>query len=266
MILFYREFKRNYKALLIWTLVMAALMLMMLSIYPQFAEQQEAIEQMMSAFPEAMIKALNMDKLSMGDILGFYAIECYLMITLFGSVYAVMLGSSILAKEENERTIEFLLSKPIKRTSVITQKLMLVAVNLVIFNSLIAVVNIIGFSFTKDNNVDMSIFALLSAGPLLLHLVFAALGFFISSVVRKSRNILAISLGIVFGTYFLSLIANMAEKMEFLKYISPFQYVEAADIILTESIKPLYLLVMLALIAISTAASYYIYNRKDISV
>ncbi|MFZ5353803.1 MAG: ABC transporter permease subunit [Bacillota bacterium] len=266
MILFKREFNRNLKALIIWTAIMAGLMLMMLSIYPQFAKQQETIDQMMKAFPEAMVKAFNMDKLSMKDVLGFYAIECYLMLTLFGSIYAAMLGAGILSKEENEKTIEFLLSKPISRSSILTQKLLLVTANLVIFNGLIAIVNLIGFSFTKDNNLDMTAFALLTAGPLLMHIVFAVIGFMISCLVRKSRNILTISLGLVFGTYFFSIMASMSEKFEFLKYLSPFKYVDSADLIINKSIKPLYLAIMLGVIIISTAASFFIYNRKDIAV
>lgn len=266
MLLFKRDFRRNFKSLLIWTLIMAGLMLMMLSIYPQFAKQQEALDQMINVLPEAMLKAFNMDKLNMNTVLGYYAVECYIMITLVGSIYAAMLGSSILSKEESGKTIEFLLSKPITRTSIVSQKLLLVVTNLVIFNADIALVNLLGFSFSKNTGFDMKAFILLTIGPLLMHILFAFVAFMISSIIHKSRNTVSISLGLVFITYFLNLVASMSEKFDFLKYFSPFKYIDSADLIIDKAIKAEYLVIMIAVITVSAVVTYAVYHKKDIVV
>jgi len=266
MLLFKREFKRNLKGLIIWTAVIGGLILLILAIYPQFAKDQEKLNAMLQAYPESMTKAFGMDKLSFGTVLGFYAVEGYLMITLFGSIYAVMLASNILSKEANEKTIEFLLSKPISRVQIITQKLLAIVTNLVILNVVVAIVNLIGFNLSKNNQVETKTFLLISIAPFILQLTFSAVSFLISCIVKKSRSIFSISLSIVFVTYFFSIISGISDKYKKLKYISPFKYVDAADVITTKEIRPLYVIIMAAVILISIAASYVLYEKKDITV
>lgn len=73
------------------------------------------------------------------------------------------------------------------------------------------------------------------------------------------------SLGIVLGSYFLSVLASVSEKTENVKYLSFFKYAEAADIITNEKIRPLYVVIMLAVITTGTLLTYYFYSRKDIT-
>jgi len=266
MLLFKREFKRNLKGLIIWSAVIGGLILLILAIYPQFAEDQEKLNAMLQAYPESMTKAFGMDKLSFGTVLGFYAVEGYLMITLFGSIYAVMLASNILSKEANEKTIEFLLSKPITRMQIISQKLLAIVTNLVILNVIVAIVNLIGFNLSKNNQVETKTFLLISIAPFILQLTFGSVAFLISCIVKKSRSIFSISLAIVFVTYFFSIISGISDKYKNLKYISPFKYVDAADIITGNEIRPLYVIIMVAIILISIAASYILYKKKDVTV
>src|SRR4051794_38114256 len=101
--IFKREFSRNLKSLIIWSGVLSGLILMYLSVYPQMAETQRGIEELMKAYPDSLKKMFGMDQLNMGTILGFYGIEVYLMITILGSIFAAILASNILAKEESEK-------------------------------------------------------------------------------------------------------------------------------------------------------------------
>ncbi|MCR3922574.1 MAG: ABC transporter permease, partial [Firmicutes bacterium] len=149
--IFLRELKSNRRALIIWGSALAVLSFLMMAIYPSFAADAAKMEELLSAYPEGFMKAFGMDKLSLGDAMGWYALEAYLMIILFGSMYAVILSSSILAKEENEKTIEFLLAKPVTRNHVVTSKLLVIVGYLLIFNAGVGVVTFIGFEvFTEE--------------------------------------------------------------------------------------------------------------------
>ena len=46
----------------------------------------------MELFPEAMIRMFGMEKLSMADPVGYYGVEAYFMVVLFGSIYAAILA------------------------------------------------------------------------------------------------------------------------------------------------------------------------------
>ncbi|MGM7701429.1 ABC transporter permease subunit [Pseudalkalibacillus sp. Hm43] len=264
--IFKQELKWNFKSLLIWSVILGGLVFLMMQIYPDFAKQQGNLEALLEAYPEGIKKAFNMDQLSLGTVLGFYAIEGYMLITLIGSIYVVLLAGNMLAKEEGEKTIEFLLSKPISRTSLVTQKMLVIIVNVVLFNLFVSLINLTGFMLVDDGTFEFYPFVLMSIAPILLHLTFASIAFLLSSIFRKGRQILSITVGLVFITYFLQVISSVSDKLENLKYMSPFVYVDAADIITNESIKGLYLAIMLSIMIICTISTYLYYRKKDIAV
>jgi ABC-2 type transport system permease protein len=264
--IFKREIKRSRKSLIIWSIVLGGLILMLLSIYPQFAEQQQGMTELLEAYPESMKKAFGMDQLNFGTLIGFYGIEIYMMTTLLGSIYAVMLASNILAKEENEKTIEFLLSKPVTRSQIVTQKLLSVIVNILILNGISTIVSLIGFQFAEDANVPVKTFTLLVTATILLHLTFATIAFMFSSLMRKTRNILSVSLAVVIITYFMSVFSGVSEDLDILKYFSPFKYFDAANIINENKLEPLYVFLMATIIMISILVAFMIYRKKDIAV
>lgn len=262
--IFMREWKRNMKALVIWCVVMSGLILLTLSIFPQFAQQQKELTKLLEAYPESIKKVFGMNELNMGELLGFYAVEIYMMTTLLGSIYSAILASSILAKEENEKTIEFLLSKPVTRSRIVTEKWLAVFVNILIFNGVSTMASIVGFQFAKNPDVPVSTFSLLVVATILLHLTFGAISFLLSALMRKTRNILSISLGIVLAAYFLHVMAGISEDLKFLKYFTPFKYVDAAPIINDKQLEPLYVFIMGAVVLLSVAMSYVVYKKKDI--
>lgn len=264
--IFKREFNRSLKSLIIWSLALGGLILLMLSLFPQMAEQQQDVDKLLEVYPESIKQAFGMDELNLGTLIGFYGIEVYMVTTLLGSIYASILASSILAKEENEKTIEFLLSKPITRSQIVTQKLLAVVVNIFILNGVSIITSLIGFQFAKDSDIPEKTFMLLVIATILLHLTFASISFMFSSMMTKTRNTLSISLGVVLITYFINVIAGISEDLEMLKYITPFKYVDSADIINNNAIEPLYIFLMSAIIVISILVTYVVYRKKDIAV
>lgn len=263
---FKREWLRNAKALLIWSLVLGAMVVLTLSIFSSMAGEQESMEELMKAYPESLQKVFGMDRLDFSSLIGFYGIEVHFMTTLFGSIYAVMLGSGMIAKEENDKTIEFLLSKPITRTRIVGEKLSAVFVNVTIFNAALLAAGLIGAQLAGDAELPMRPFFMMVTGTLLLHLMFASIALAFSAAIRKTRSVLAISLAVVFISYFLNTMAGLSEQADALKYVSPFRYVDAADIVSHDGLSPLYVAIMLLVLGACSAIAFVIYRRKDISV
>lgn len=264
--IFKREFIKNLKSLIIWSLILGGLVILMLSIYPQFAKDQEALNEFLKSYPDSMKKMFGMDKLNFGSLLGFYGVEIYIMTTLLGSIYSAILASNIVAKETNDKTIEFLLSKPVLRSEIIMQKLLTVVVNVLLLNAVIVIVSIFGFQFAENPEVPTKTFALLCTATTMLHLTFAAISFFLSTLMKKTRNIVSISMGIVFIQYFFHIMAGVSDKLENLKHISFFSYTDAANIITNNAIEPVDVVVMTSIIIISVVSSFIVYYKKDITV
>ncbi|MBB6454061.1 ABC-2 type transport system permease protein [Salirhabdus euzebyi] len=265
MIIFKREWKTNLKSLLIWSASVTAVILLLLLIYPQMAEQQQDISELLKAYPEGLQQVFGMDQLDMSTLLGFYGIEVFMMLTLLGSIYASIFASNILSKEENDHTAEFLLAKPVTRRQIVTEKLLAVLCNVVILNIVATVSSLIGFQFASSK-MPMDTFWIFVVGALLLHLTFAAISFFLSSFIRKSRKILSVSLAIVILSYFLSIAVGLSDSLEALKFFTPFEYVKATEIATTNQLDPLYLLLMGLIMVVSISLAYFIYHKKDMAV
>jgi ABC-2 type transport system permease protein len=59
--------------------------------------------------PPQDLNSFGMDKLNFGEFMGYFGIECGNVLGLGGALFAALAGISALAKEEKDRTAEFLL-------------------------------------------------------------------------------------------------------------------------------------------------------------
>ncbi len=260
------EFKRNFKSLLLWTVIVVGLAVMMLAMYPAFASTMEDIGALMEAYPSGFMEAFGMGEggLDMTEPYGWYGIEGYLFVTLIGGSYAAILGSSILSKEEDDSTIEFLLSKPISRNRVLFGKASVIIANLTFMNLVLGIVTLIAFALIGD--FEVLIWFLYILGGFIIQLIFSSIALMISVFVVKSRKVMSISLGLVMGTYAIDIVSNVSENLEFLKYITPFEYVNAVSIAVDKQLDLLYMLFSLIIIIVSGFITWRVYTKKDISV
>ncbi|AYC30438.1 ABC transporter permease subunit [Paenisporosarcina cavernae] len=263
---FKREWKRAQKSLWLWAISLGAMCVLILSVYPQFAANKAQLEELIQLYPEAMLKAFNIESLGFETALGFYGIEGYMFVTLFGSIFASLLGGNMLVKEESDKTIEFLLAKPISRSSIVAQKAAAIGVVILCFNVFLTVVMAIGFELAEESAFRTTEFWLLMFAPFLLHLTFAYLAFGISSFFRKQRQTTAMVLAIVLGTYFLNIAASISESLEKLAYLSPFFYVDASTILANETFRWEYILVLVVVSVVGILLARWQFMRKDIVV
>lgn len=262
---FQRELKTNRKLLFIWAGALAALSYLIMAIFPTMLADTGQIQDLLQSYPPEVLKIFGLDILSLNDPVGYHATQSYLIIVLFGSIFAAILGTTILAKEEDEKTIDFLLAKPITRSEILTGKLLCLIMYVVFFNLIIALITYISFwqfvtvTFSRQN------LGYLLIAPFFAHLTFACLGFLLALFFSRRKSAYSISIGLVLILYFLDVIASMSNKVEFLRYISPFYYINAADIVTNNSINGISLLGLIAFSAFAAALTYFLYNRRDIT-
>ena len=264
MLLYLRELSDNKKTFFIWTGTLIVINIIIFSFYPSIADEAASFKELLQSYPEVMLKIFGAHQLDLSNILHSFGVYSYLFISLLGSIYALSLGSEIIAKEQNDKTIEFLLAKPISRRSIITSKTMAVFTYILVFNLILFIFDYALLEIFKRDQYSIKLFVILSLGGLMLHLTYAAIGIFISSVITKVRTVMPISLGIVFGMFAISKASSISDRLSGLKYITPFSYVDATDIITNGRIDYIFIIIMIAIIAFFMSAAYVYYSRKDI--
>lgn len=261
MTVFKHELRQGRSALIIWTAAISFMLGVCIVIYPEMSTQMGDISAMFADMG-SFSQAFGMDRINFGEFLGFFGVECGNVLGLGGAFFAALLGISALAKEEKEHTAEFLLTHPVSRTRVITEKLSAVIAQIVILNLAVIAVTALSVLIIGEE-ADIKIFALLFLSFFLMQLEVAAVTFGISAFLRRGN--LGIGLGLAAVFYFMNIVANLIDETKFLKYITPFGYTESADIIADGALNGGYLAVGMALAAIGVILAFCKYGRKDIS-
>ena len=260
--MFIHEMKAYRKSTIIWTCSLIAIIVLFLSIYPSFSKEADAFKELMEGFPEPVRKAFGLSVDSMSSLVGFYSYT-FLYITLCGAIQAMNLGTSILSKEVREKTADFLLTKPVTRTQIITAKLLAALTSLVITNVAYLTVASIMASLVKVEDYSYKIFFMVSFTLLFVQLFFLALGVIVSVLSRRIKSVLPISLGTVFGFFIVGMLGS-ALGDEAVRYITPFKYFDTNYIINNSSYEGTFIMIEIVFIIVAIAASYYVYCKKDI--
>ena len=262
--MFKREMKINFKNFIIWTSILIALFLVVFLMYPSIikSDSMQMMDEMMNMFPEEMLKAFNMDISSIDSAFGWLKTEGFVFVLLITGIYSGILGSSILLKEESDKTIEYLNSVPVTRNSIVINKIICGLLYIILMVASIGIFNFIGLTLSGD--FDRKSYLLLSVTPLFSSIVIFAVCLFLSTFTHKTKKTMGISLGIVFASYFLKIISEMGESTEFLKYISIFTLADIRNVIVEVYINPLMVALAIGITFFFIILTIIRYNRKEL--
>lgn len=260
MIIVKHELKINLKQLLIWSGVIGLVVFGLMIIYPEFSAGMGDMKKMLENMG-SFSKAFGLNRIDMSSATGYYSIESGTMIAIGGSMFAALLGTGMLAKEEGNHTAEFLLSTPNTRRHIITSKLMALTLLVTIFNIFVVLFALLGFLVIGES--IGYVFFLYHIALLLMQLEIAYLCYGISAFLKRSSLGLGIALSLLL--YFASILANMSDKLSALNYISPFYYSDGSRVFSSQSIELGYVGIGFIFAFFSLILAYYQYTRKDIA-
>lgn len=254
------ELRQGKTSFLIWTASIGFLLAICIFLFPEMKGQMDSVNDVFASMG-SFTEAFGMDRLSFGTLIGFYAVECGNVLGLGGAFYAAFCAVGILSKEEKDKTAEFLLTHPVSRKRIITEKLIAVLIQITAMNIIIFALSV-GSIAVVGEAIPWEEISLLHLAYYLLQVELAGICFGISAFLRKGSA--GVGLGIAAMMYFLNLIANIADVAEFLKYITPFGYCEGADIVSSGGLD-ITLVAIGAVIGIGGIILAYLkYTKKDI--
>ncbi len=259
-----REFKVNFKSFLIWLSILIIIFLIVYLLYPYIITDDTVrnIDEMMKIFPTEVLKAFNMDIASIETAYGWVKTEGVMFILLITGFYSSILGGNILLKEENDKTIEYLDSLPIKRNKILTNKIIVGITYILLFTIIFGLFNYICLNLSGDFSQKQ--FMLLSITPILVGIPFFAFNLFISTFMHKTKKTIGISLGMVFIFYIISVISELSTNIEFIKYFSLYTLAGTRDIIANTTMNSLNIFISIGISIIFIALSYIRYNKKEL--
>jgi len=261
--IYLHELRMRLRSVTYWSLGILAVHLLYLSLFPSFAAQAAVLNQALERFPPQFRAAFGMEGLDLSTVMGYYSL-IFLFVQILLAIQASNYGFGLVSIEESELTVDFLLTKPVSRSQVLTSKLLAALTGLTITNavtwaSAFGLINL----FRGGRPYDPRSLALLLASIVVFQLFFLSVGLLISLLVRRVRNVTPYALGLSFGMYALGAFSTMLGDVK-LEWITPFKHFSATYIIQhgTYDMRMFWLDVMV--IGISLAVSYWRYIRRDI--
>ena len=254
------ELRQGKTSFLIWTASVGFLLAVCIFLFPEMKEQMDGVNDIFASMG-SFTEAFGMDRLHFGTLIGFYAVECGNILGLGGAFYASLCAVGVLSKEEKDKTAEFLLTHPVSRKRVLTEKLIAVLIQITAMNIIIYALAV-GSIAAVGEAIPWREISLLHLAYYLLQLELAGICFGISAFLHKGS--IGVGLGLAVMMYFLNLIANIADAAEFLKYITPFGYCEAADVVSNGSLDSTLVMIGAVMGICGIMIAYLKYTKKDI--
>ncbi len=262
---FMREMKANRKALIIWSLGMILLIASSMGKYAGLSASGQSINELLAQMPQSLKAIMGMGTFDLTMATGYYGV-LFIYVAMMATIHATMLGANIISKEERDKTAEFLFLKPISRNKIITSKLLASVVNILIFNLVTFVSSILMVQKYSKGEAVIGDITRLMVGMLFLQLIFLFIGTAIAATSKHPKNAPPLATGILLFTFMLSIAIDLNNRIENLKYLTPFKYFDAKNLMYARGFEPIYVILSVIIIVVLFRVTYVFYENRDLNV
>jgi len=229
-------------------------------------------------FPEQLFEQLKFLKdlsiyqlvgIQLGSFEGYMASIVLVYIPLLFGIYCIIASTSTLAGEEDNGTLELIVTMPLSRWQILTAKAIALSVVALFITIIASIGNALILAVIKINTpINVTPFGLftglMSSLPLALGLIM--IGLFLGAVL-PNRRLSATAMTVFFiASFFGENIAGMVKSLEQIKYFSLFNYHNATETIFTEGAQLSDTVILLGIAAVFYVLASICFKRRNITV
>ncbi len=209
--LFMKELRMRRGGIIGWTVGLGLWGFLVAALYPSIGAQFEQLQ--LPEFYEAFgpITAI-------GELRGFLTFEVFnFAVPIALGIYGLVLGTAVLAGEEDEGTLELLMALPIPRWHLVLAKALFIATSLAIVTAGLCLSVWAGVEVIKDE-VDVTIgardLALVGLQSWLLVVALAMISLFLGAYLPHRRQASTVGALILGASYLLNSLAQLTEELD----------------------------------------------------
>ncbi len=262
------NFLVNKKGFLLYSGLIGLFFFWFLSIFNPdiFGEMEEIFE----SYPD-VIKSMVGGQLLISTFEGFMNVYIYSFAWMYFGLYFILKVSQDIPTEIEEKTINIILTKPLKRWEYVTGKLLRYIFSIVILVVIAAAFIFLGiFNFPNVDPTQINIGAIgFSLILLSLHILSLATTGLLFSTFLSRRKSLIVSFSVMIVFYMIGqFYALFPEEFHDIKYFSIFYYFDTSTLLIEDSLETFFLdvLVLSLYSAALIVASLIIFRERNIPV
>lgn len=259
------ELTRRSQYLLWWCIGTAALIALLMSIYPSI---HHAAPQLNKAFSQLPVSVQGFRGNSAGNTItspnGYLNGELYyITLPILYIIMSINLGGALVAREEEDHTLELLLARPISRARLLSGKLLAALVILAVVGLVDALVTI-GLARVVNLDIASRYIALATLLAVVFSLGYGVITFGLSTSSRFSRR-LATTIAIItsFGGYILASLSSMSHYIKTPAKFLPYHYYRPDQILAGQVSKDL-VVYLAGIFVVFIVLAYFGFRRRDL--
>jgi ABC-2 type transport system permease protein len=262
--LFLKSLYDMRRGLIWWSVGLFLMNYWLVSIFPSIEESAGALTEYMENLPPSF-QALVGDATNIATVEGYLGVELFsIFLPMLTLAFAISYGGGAIGGEEDQNTLDLLLSFPIPRWRVLVEKL----AALVVFALLALTISHLGIVLgmaSVDASMDMGHLAAASLNTLLLTLVFGALTLALTGLGLRRGAAAGISAGLAAITFLMNTLAPISDLPKAVQQVSPWYYYNGSGVLLS-GLEIGNSLLLLGLIVLFVIVALFGFQRRDIAV
>ena len=277
--IFKREMRAHLKSLFFWVAGVFFLIFISFIKFESIATTPEAADAMADMMPPIVQVMFGMT-MPLYTPQGYF-IMIFLWIGLAVFLHAALLGASLISKEQQDKTADFLLVRPLRREKIVLAKALAGIAQVVVLNAAVwlavqvsllpaltgnstisAVIETGALALGSTIDLEQGIYLSL-VGLLLTQVIYLVLGMLSATASRSSRRTAAYAaMFVLLGDLLYSAVAASGE-VDFLGVLTPFWYFFSQRV-LADGLNVAYLGLSAVMIIVGIYASCAFYRRRDV--
>ena len=262
-----RMMRDKFKSFVIYSIAAIGFLEMYIVLFPTISKQASQFDELLKVMPAEIFKAMNIDlsSISFGNIESYMSTE-YLSFLwpILAIVFAVLLANYIVVNEIDKGTIETLISLPVKRYRIFTERYMAGLIILASF-CVVSIFSIIPLAMIHNTEFIFENYVTTSIGSFLFVWAIYSLGVLFSVIFSEKGKSSMATGGVLIIMYVINIIASLQDNLKNLQYFSFFKYFNGSDL-LSKNIYPEYSFLVLGSSAVVLMIiALILFEHRDLS-
>ncbi|MEW6524644.1 MAG: ABC transporter permease subunit [Bacillota bacterium] len=257
---FLRELRLGRRSLIIWTGVVVLFVAIYLGFFPIMQDPDMA--KVVEAYPEAIKQVFNLTGVMFTDVNLYHAGIVLPYILLLTSIFALMLAGSLVSRDADLGTAEFLYTKPVTRNQLLASKVSAFLVMLTLLWAITFVTStIVGF-MAAGNQYRMGLQLPVHLAGLVATVAAGGLAFALAPFINQVQGTTYLGVGVGLGFFLLHALSGLSARLENLRYLTLYYYADFRGAATGEP----FIAGMAALLAVflaGTGLGFLFLNRKE---
>ena len=260
-----RELKTSLKPFVFWVIGLFSFVFIGLTKFSGIKNTDvEMVMSLLETYPKIVLAIFGIPSgIDITSLSGYYFVLNNYAIILI-SLFAISFGVKAVIRETQDKTYEFLFTKPVSRNYILTLKIFSGLFYLIIYSILnyifsISAVNFLGFENSINNVINTyCIFSFI------ISIFFFFLAVCISAIVKNNNKASLYSNFTFLFAFAMAITYDSVENTKYIKPFSPLRYISFEQIN-NNDINYIYIAILIICILISALLSYKFFNNKDLT-